>query len=73
MTREEAISAARLTAEWEGWRWYEPVSATRRKPLFSRHRIWDVRTNYTKRRCDLQILIDDETGKVRDKHYFPRP
>ena len=72
MTRDEAIQAARLTAEWEGWRWYEPVRATRKKPLFSRHKLWDVRTNCQSRRCDFQIIIDDETGKVREKHYYPR-
>ena len=72
MTRDEAIQAARLTAEWEGWRWYEPVRATRKKPLFSRHSFWDIRTNYHKRRCDFQIIIDDETGKVTEKHYYPR-
>jgi hypothetical protein len=72
MTREEAIAAARLTAEWEGWRWYEPVLATRKKPLFSRHRIWDIRTNARDRRCDLRIVIDDETGEVKEKRYFPR-
>jgi CRISPR/Cas system-associated exonuclease Cas4 (RecB family) len=72
MTQEEAIAAARLTAEWEGWRWYEPVVATRRKPLFSRQRFWDVRTNPHGRHCDLRIVIDDQTGKVTEKRYFPR-
>ena len=72
MTRDEAIAAARLTAEWEGWRWYEPVRATRKKPLFSRHPIWEVCTNVRERHCDLQIRIDDDTGRVTDKRYFPR-
>ena len=72
MTRDEALQAARLTAEWEGWRWYEPVRVTRKKPLFSKHIYWDVRTNCQRRRCDFQILIDDETGKVTEKHYYPR-
>ncbi len=72
MTKEEAIAAARLTAEWEGWRWYEPVRATRKKPLFSRRPFWDVRTNVRQTHCDLQILIDDNTGQVRDKRYFSR-
>ncbi len=72
MTREQAIAAARLTAEWEGWRWYEPVLATRKKPIFSKRPFWDVRTNVRQRRCDLQILIDDDTGKVREKTYYAR-
>ena len=72
MTREEALAAARLTAEWEGWRWYEPVRATRKKPFFSRRPLWDVRTNVRQTRCDLQILIDDDTGQVRGKRYFTR-
>jgi len=72
MTREEAIAAARLTAEWEGWRWYEPVIATRKRPLFSKHRFWEVRTNSHGRHCDFRIVIDEETGKVKEKRYFPR-
>ena len=72
MTREEAIAAARLTAEWEGWRWYEPVLATRKKPLFSRHRYWAVQTGVRNRHCDFEIIIDDSTGKVTEKRYFPR-
>jgi hypothetical protein len=72
MTKDEAISAARLTAEWQGWRWYEPVKATRKKPFFSRHSLWHVRTGVRNRSCDFEITIDDATGKVTDKHYFRR-
>ena len=71
MTRDEAIAAARLSAEWEGWRWFEPVQATRKKPLFARTAQWQVRTGVRdRRRCDFQITIDDETGRVTDKHYY---
>jgi len=70
MTRDEAIAAARLSAEWEGWRWFEPVQATRKKPLFSRHAAWHVRTGVRDRRCDFEITIDDETGHVTEKNYF---
>ena len=70
MTRDEAIQAARLSAEWEGWRWFEPVQATRKKPLFSRHATWQVRTGVRdRRRFDFEIMIDDETGRVTDKQY----
>jgi uncharacterized protein with WD repeat len=72
MTREEAIAAARLTAEWEGWRWYEPVQVTRRRPLFSRHSFWAVQAGVRNRRCDFEIIIDDDTGKVTAKRYFTR-
>ncbi|MDA1193587.1 MAG: hypothetical protein O2894_00205 [Planctomycetota bacterium] len=72
MTKDEALKAARLTAEWEGWRWYEPVQVTRKKPLFSRTAQWQVRAGVRDRRCDFEILIDDATGKVTEKHDFRR-
>ena len=72
MTREEAIAAARLSAEWEGWRWFEPVQATRKKPLFSRQTYWQVLAGVRRTHCDFEILIDDTTGKVTQKKYYAR-
>ena len=68
MTREEAISEARVTAEWEGWRWFEPVKATRKSPWFSRKRYWDIRTNMGRQGDHVHIVIDDSTGEIREKH-----
>lgn len=68
MTREEAIAVAKATAEWEGWRWSEPVRVSRRRPLFSRRPIWQVRLGDPAQGV-VSLTIDDTTGEVVRAHY----
>jgi len=63
VTRDQIIAVAKATAEWEGWRWSEPVAASRRKPLFSRRPVWHVRLEDNPGAC-VDLTIDDATGQV---------
>jgi hypothetical protein len=71
VTREEAIAVAKATAEWEGCRWSEPVSASRRRPLFSRRPVWQVRLGDHPGAL-VNLTIDDATGQVT-RFDAPRP
>jgi hypothetical protein len=71
MTREEAIRAARLVVEQQGWTWLEPVSVNKSRCLLRKPR-WRIATNSHARGCNAIIEIDDKTGAVLSKSYLPR-
>lgn len=73
MTREEVIQLARATVEKEGWRWEEPIRLRKiRRFVFFGRRRWLVITNANYMGCNAWIRIDDETGEVVQKGFWPR-
>ena len=65
MTKDEAILLAKTVAEREGWPWQGPIvaRAERTLVLFGPRR-WRVMSNAQFRGGNVNVLIDDKTGRV---------
>ena len=72
MTKEEVIEMAKAIAIQEDWMWFEPVNARLRRSWFSRERVWEVTSNWGIKGCNVCVEVDDETGEVKRKVFFPR-
>lgn len=95
MTRDEAITKARMIAQAEGWTWREPVHAAletssdsetmfsgvlnrlfrglvRNSETKAERKVWQVFSNAGSRGVNVVISLDDETGEVLEKAFWPR-
>jgi hypothetical protein len=73
MTHEEVLRLAQAATAYEGWPWREPVHVERlRRWLFFGPIEWHVMTNANYRGGNVNIWIDDRSGKVAKKGFAPR-
>ena len=71
-TRSELIEIAKSAAEEEGWPWQEPVKVMKNRRWFLIGALqWEVMTAAEYRGGNLYIMIDDKTGKVIGKSFYP--
>ena len=73
MTGEEASASAKKIAMGQGWPGIEPVRAEYRCPWFGKGGWWNIQTNVDSRGPRVYVVIDDTTGEIREKQFFPRP
>ncbi|MDY6785850.1 MAG: hypothetical protein SW833_25425 [Cyanobacteriota bacterium] len=72
MQYREVMALAREIAEGKNWIWRGDVKVVKyRKGFFGRF-LWKVRTNSQYCGCNINIVIDDETGEVIESAYWPR-
>ena len=73
MTKEAAVEKARLVAEGEGWPWQQPIFVQiRRRGIIFGSRFWEVRSNSASRGQNVEVTIDDQSGKVLGRNFNPR-
>ena len=71
-TKSELIEIARAAAEGEGWPWQEPVEVMKhRRWILIGALQWEVMTAAEYRGGNVYIMIDDKTGTVIGKSFFP--
>jgi len=73
MIREvEAIEKAKQVAQEQGWAWVEPAVATLRRRWFGPGGTWEVSSNAGALGAKVRVVLDAESGAVREKGYIPR-
>ncbi len=73
MTRDEVIQRAQAVTQAEGWPWREPVHVERVQQGLIFGRIdWHVMTNANDRGGNVNIWIDNQSGKVTKKGFARR-
>jgi hypothetical protein len=71
-TRNEIIEIAKRVVQQEGWPWEGPIQVLRRRRwvLFGPVE-WEIMTYTDYRGGNVYIMIDDKTGKVIGKSFYP--
>lgn len=73
MTGIEAIEIARSVAVREGWPWEEPILARMERAFFFfGRRRWRVTTRSDHRGGNVNVVVDDDTGRVTSKGFANR-
>jgi len=71
-TKSELIEIARAAAESEGWPWQEPVEVMKpRRWILIGSLQWELMTAAEYRGGNVDIMINDKTGKVIGKSFYP--
>jgi len=73
MTKLEVIEIAKNESEIQDWPWIEPILIKKQKQYFVFGKtIWRVMTNSESRGGNINILIEDKTGKIIQKAFAKR-
>lgn len=73
MTADEARQVAHQVAIEAGWPWQEPIWTTKQRLFFvAGPATWYVMSNAECRGMNVNVRVDDQSGRVISKAFAPR-